>query len=167
MIGFVDIPRPFTIRESSHRIHNPLTSEKLATLGQLAAQLAHEIGTPLCVTVDFESLDDDAVTIRDRDTTDVIVGVCFGNDRAYANDLRVESARVIARFLEGMRGADDRWLSHGEEELKARGRKLFGGAAHDRLGEMASTIPARISIANRLRYVSFTQRYDDGFSPPP
>ena len=27
-----------------------------------------EIGTPLCVTVDFESLDDNAVTIRDRDT---------------------------------------------------------------------------------------------------
>jgi glycyl-tRNA synthetase len=28
-----------------------------------------EIGTPLCVTVDFDSLDDDAVTIRERDTT--------------------------------------------------------------------------------------------------
>ena len=28
-----------------------------------------EIGTPLCVTVDFDSLEDDAVTIRDRDTT--------------------------------------------------------------------------------------------------
>ena len=28
-----------------------------------------EIGTPLCVTVDFESLEDRAVTIRDRDTT--------------------------------------------------------------------------------------------------
>ena len=27
-----------------------------------------EVGTPLCVTVDFDSLDDDAVTIRDRDT---------------------------------------------------------------------------------------------------
>ncbi len=27
-----------------------------------------EIGTPLCVTVDFDSLDDGAVTIRDRDT---------------------------------------------------------------------------------------------------
>ena len=27
-----------------------------------------EIGTPLCVTVDFDSLDDDAVTIRDRDS---------------------------------------------------------------------------------------------------
>ncbi len=28
-----------------------------------------EIGTPLCVTVDFESLEDKAVTVRDRDTT--------------------------------------------------------------------------------------------------
>ena len=28
-----------------------------------------EIGTPLCVTVDFNTLDDDAVTVRDRDTT--------------------------------------------------------------------------------------------------
>ncbi len=28
-----------------------------------------EIGTPYCVTVDFESLDDRAVTVRDRDTT--------------------------------------------------------------------------------------------------
>jgi glycyl-tRNA synthetase len=27
-----------------------------------------EVGTPLCVTVDFESLDDAAVTVRDRDT---------------------------------------------------------------------------------------------------
>ncbi len=27
-----------------------------------------EIGTPFCITVDFESLDDDAVTVRDRDT---------------------------------------------------------------------------------------------------
>ena len=27
-----------------------------------------EVGTPLCVTVDFDTLDDDAVTIRQRDT---------------------------------------------------------------------------------------------------
>jgi glycyl-tRNA synthetase len=27
-----------------------------------------EIGTPYCITVDFETLDDQAVTIRDRDT---------------------------------------------------------------------------------------------------
>ena len=31
-----------------------------------------EIGTPLCVTVDFDSLEDEAVTIRDRDTTEQV-----------------------------------------------------------------------------------------------
>jgi glycyl-tRNA synthetase len=31
-----------------------------------------EIGTPLCVTVDFDSLDDHAVTIRDRDSTEQV-----------------------------------------------------------------------------------------------
>ena len=31
-----------------------------------------EVGTPLCVTVDFDSLDDNAVTIRDRDTMEQI-----------------------------------------------------------------------------------------------
>ncbi|MEU9201335.1 methyltransferase domain-containing protein [Streptomyces sp. NPDC048332] len=29
----MDLPRIFTIRESGHRIHNPLTADKLATLG--------------------------------------------------------------------------------------------------------------------------------------
>ena len=29
-----------------------------------------EIGTPLCVTIDFESLENDTITIRDRDTMD-------------------------------------------------------------------------------------------------
>jgi SAM-dependent methyltransferase len=33
----VDIPREFTIRESSHRIHNPFTDEKLAALGRALA----------------------------------------------------------------------------------------------------------------------------------
>ena len=27
-----------------------------------------EVGTPLCITVDFETLDDGSVTVRDRDT---------------------------------------------------------------------------------------------------
>jgi glycyl-tRNA synthetase len=27
-----------------------------------------EIGTPLCITVDFDTLDDGTVTVRDRDT---------------------------------------------------------------------------------------------------
>jgi len=29
-----DLPLRFVIRESRHRIHNPFTSEKLATLGR-------------------------------------------------------------------------------------------------------------------------------------
>lgn len=37
----IDLPRIFTIRESSHRIHNPLTADKLAALGQ-ALQLSAE-----------------------------------------------------------------------------------------------------------------------------
>lgn len=35
--------------------------------GRYASQ--DEIGTPFCITVDFKSLEDDAVTVRDRDTT--------------------------------------------------------------------------------------------------
>jgi glycyl-tRNA synthetase len=31
-----------------------------------------EVGTPWCVTVDFDSLEDGAVTVRDRDTTDQV-----------------------------------------------------------------------------------------------
>ena len=31
-----------------------------------------EVGTPWCVTVDFESLEDDAVTVRDRDSTEQV-----------------------------------------------------------------------------------------------
>ena len=28
----------------------------------------NEIGTPICITIDFESLEDKSVTIRDRDS---------------------------------------------------------------------------------------------------
>ena len=31
-----------------------------------------EIGTPYCVTVDFETLEDNCVTIRDRDTMEQV-----------------------------------------------------------------------------------------------
>jgi glycyl-tRNA synthetase len=27
-----------------------------------------EVGTPMCITIDFETLDDNSVTVRDRDT---------------------------------------------------------------------------------------------------
>ena len=31
-----------------------------------------EVGTPLCVTIDFDTLEDDAVTVRDRDTMEQV-----------------------------------------------------------------------------------------------
>ena len=31
-----------------------------------------EVGTPYCVTVDFDTLQDRAVTVRDRDTTEQV-----------------------------------------------------------------------------------------------
>ena len=31
-----------------------------------------EIGTPLCITVDFDTLEDETVTVRDRDTMEQI-----------------------------------------------------------------------------------------------
>ena len=52
----MDLPRSFTIRESSHRIHNPFTSEKLAALGRALGprpgwrvlELASGTGEMLC-----------------------------------------------------------------------------------------------------------------------
>jgi len=49
-----------------------------------------EIGTPFCVTVDFDSLDDDAVTVRDRDT--------MGQERVKLENLQ-------AYLAERLRGA--------------------------------------------------------------
>ncbi|GAA1779094.1 MULTISPECIES: glycine--tRNA ligase [Leucobacter] len=49
-----------------------------------------EIGTPFCVTVDFDSLDDDAVTVRERDTM---------------QQTRVPRAELHAYLAERLRGA--------------------------------------------------------------
>jgi glycyl-tRNA synthetase len=48
-----------------------------------------EVGTPFCVTVDFDSLDDHAVTVRDRDT--------MGQDRVPLETLRT----YLAERLQG------------------------------------------------------------------
>jgi len=47
-----------------------------------------EIGTPFCVTVDFDSLNDDAVTVRDRDTMKQERIPIEGLDRYLAERLR-------------------------------------------------------------------------------
>ncbi len=49
-----------------------------------------EIGTPLCVTVDFDSLDDKAVTIRHRDTME--------QERVPISKLKAAVAKQLAEF---------------------------------------------------------------------
>jgi len=61
--------------EKAMEVHRVLVSEGLmaeydeaGSIGRRYAR-ADEIGTPYCVTVDHQTLEDNAVTIRDRDTT--------------------------------------------------------------------------------------------------
>jgi glycyl-tRNA synthetase len=42
--------------------------DESGTIGRRYARM-DEIGTPFCITVDHDSLHDDQVTVRDRDTT--------------------------------------------------------------------------------------------------
>ena len=82
------------------------------------------------------------------DRTDVVAGTCFGLDRQYANALRIETRRY-ARELE--RSAPGGAGTEAAEELRSVLLERFGGSPHDRVGEMASTIPARIASAFKLR----------------
>nr|WP_225842031.1 polyketide synthase [Streptomyces sp. PHES57] len=91
----------------------------------------------------------------DRDRTDVVVGTCFGLDRQYANALRVEGRRYARELRRAAAGSSDprtrENAAQAEEELRSVLRRRLGASPHDRVGEMASTIPARIASAFRLR----------------
>ncbi|MDA3629089.1 methyltransferase domain-containing protein [Saccharopolyspora sp. WRP15-2] len=73
----MDLPRNFTIRESSHRIHNPFTSEKLAALGQAlhlapgtrALDLASGSGEMLCTWAHAHGITGTGVDISTEFTT--------------------------------------------------------------------------------------------------
>jgi len=53
--------------ERSLRLHFMITYDETQSIGKRYAR-QDEIGTPYCVTVDFDSLEDHAVTIRERDS---------------------------------------------------------------------------------------------------
>jgi glycyl-tRNA synthetase len=56
-----------------------------------------EIGTPLCVTLDFDSLADDAVTIRERDGMTQMRVPMSGLEAALGDSLAAGRQRAIAR----------------------------------------------------------------------
>ena len=64
------------ILAKAKKIFTDLRSEGLTTYfddgGSIGKRYRRqdEIGTPFCITIDFESLEDDQVTVRDRDTTE-------------------------------------------------------------------------------------------------
>jgi len=56
-----------------------------------------EIGTPLAVTVDFDTLQDDAVTIRERDTMEQVRVPVSGLAAALRDQLDNSRRRAAAR----------------------------------------------------------------------
>ena len=53
--------------EKTLRRHFMLTYDETQAIGKRYAR-QDEIGTPYCVTIDFDSLEDNAVTVRERDS---------------------------------------------------------------------------------------------------
>lgn len=86
---------------------------------------------------------------------DVVVGSCFGLDRQYANALRIHGVRYASELEQAAAvstcdAAREHAAAAGQELRGLLGRRL-GGSPHDRVGEMAGTIPARIAAAFKLR----------------
>ncbi len=85
------------IVEIGRRLRDDLARDVMAVYDDTAAigklyRRQDEIGTPWCVTVDVDSLDDGAVTIRDRDTMTQQRVPIEGVRRAILD--RLEAARV-------------------------------------------------------------------------
>ncbi|MEV0528253.1 polyketide synthase [Streptomyces sp. NPDC050439] len=134
----------------------PVQARSMARLQLLMLEAADQ-----CLTdartgrADVHGRTDESERTEERDRTDVVVGTCFGLDRQYANALRIAGsgyAREVVRaaLAAGIPEAVEN-ASQAGEELRALLQRNLGGAPHDRVGEMASTIPARIASVFRLR----------------
>ena len=59
--------------ELKNRLQSSLTGrvllENTGNIGK-SYRKHHEIGTPACITVDFQTLEDETITVRDRDSMD-------------------------------------------------------------------------------------------------
>ena len=76
-VAVLPLSRKDTLTPLAHEIRKTLSQRYLVDYDETQAigrryHRQDEIGTPLCVTVDFDTLQDKAVTIRDRDTTDQV-----------------------------------------------------------------------------------------------
>jgi glycyl-tRNA synthetase len=76
-VAVLPLSRKDELTGISHEVWRTLSARYMVDYDETQAigrryRRQDEIGTPLCVTVDFETLDDHAVTIRDRDTTEQV-----------------------------------------------------------------------------------------------
>jgi len=76
-VAILPLSKKDTLTPLARRIFNELSERYMVEYDDTQSigkryRRQDEIGTPLCVTVDFDSLEDDAVTIRDRDTTEQV-----------------------------------------------------------------------------------------------
>jgi glycyl-tRNA synthetase len=61
------------LAEKARDIHNQLRDKTVSVYDDSGAigkryRRQDEIGTPVCVTIDYQTLEDDTVTVRDRDS---------------------------------------------------------------------------------------------------
>jgi len=71
------LPLQKNLGEKAKEIYKKLSAEFMCTYDEAGSigkryRRQDEIGTPMCVTIDFDTLEDNTVTIRDRDTMEQI-----------------------------------------------------------------------------------------------
>ena len=76
-VAVLPLSKKDTLTPLAHEVRKTLSQRYMVDYDETQAigrryRRQDEIGTPLAVTVDFDSLDDKAVTIRDRDTTEQV-----------------------------------------------------------------------------------------------
>src|SRR5262245_49921843 len=76
-VAVLPLSKKETLTPLAKQIHRTISDRYMTDYDETQAigrryRRQDEIGTPLCVTVDFDSLEDDAVTIRERDTTEQV-----------------------------------------------------------------------------------------------
>ena len=76
-VAVLPLSKKDTLTPLAHEVRKTLSERYMVDYDETQAigrryRRQDEIGTPLCVTVDFDSLDDHAVTVRDRDTMEQV-----------------------------------------------------------------------------------------------
>lgn len=71
------LPLQKNLSEKALQVYHKLAKQFMVTYDEAGSigkryRRQDEIGTPMCVTIDFDTLNDDTVTIRDRDTMEQI-----------------------------------------------------------------------------------------------